>query len=416
MVCLGTRLGATGANSRRKPLLFLCFLSFFSSPVIAADQASSLSEAFEKGQAEISFRYRAEQVDQDGFNDKALASTLLTRLSFKTLSFHGTSLVLEVDDLSFIGDDRFNSTRNRRTTYPVIADPDGIGVNQAYLNFQFERTNSSARIGRQRVNRGNQRFVGGVGWRQNEQTFDAIDLQWKLDTFSLNYTYVSRVARIFGPDAGTPPASLDADTHFLNGQFDFSHGARVATYAYFLDFEDAASASNKTFGVRLTAAPTIEGLSFPLAVEFADQKEHGNNPADYSVHYLALEAGVTGSLGSLSLGQEILEGSATGAFSTPLATLHKFQGWADKFLSTPLNGIDDRYVTLKTRLGAVQLMAGYHWFEADVGGANFGDELDVSVSWNTGDHLKWLVKAARYDADTYASDTTKAWLMLTVTF
>jgi hypothetical protein len=31
-------------------------------------------------------------------------------------------------------------------------------------------------------------------------------------------------------------------------------------------------------------------------------------------------------------------------FTTPLATLHKFQGWADKFLTTPVNGLADLYV------------------------------------------------------------------------
>ena len=41
-------------------------------------------------------------------------------------------------------------------------------------------------------------------------------------------------------------------------------------------------------------------------------------------------------------GYEVLgadDGAALTSFQTPLATLHKFQGWADKFLTTPPNGI-----------------------------------------------------------------------------
>ena len=53
------------------------------------------------------------------------------------------------------------------------------------------------------------------------------------------------------------------------------------------------------------------------------------------------------------------EGADKGApftsFQTLLATLHKFQGWADKFLTTPPNGIRDLYgsagYTLKKAVG-----------------------------------------------------------------
>ena len=42
-------------------------------------------------------------------------------------------------------------------------------------------------------------------------------------------------------------------------------------------------------------------------------------------------------------GIEYLEGNGTIGFSTPLATLHKFQGFADVFLTTPASGITDAY-------------------------------------------------------------------------
>ena len=44
-----------------------------------------------------------------------------------------------------------------------------------------------------------------------------------------------------------------------------------------------------------------------------------------------------------------MEGNGVKGFTTPLATLHKFQGWADKFLATPVNGIEDEYVNLSAR-------------------------------------------------------------------
>ena len=48
------------------------------------------------------------------------------------------------------------------------------------------------------------------------------------------------------------------------------------------------------------------------------------------------------------VGWERLSGSEReGQFQTPLATLHAFNGWADKFLSTPVNGIEDLYFRVR---------------------------------------------------------------------
>ena len=393
-------------------LSLLCFTN----PALASEQAGSLAEAFSGGKAGVSFRYRLENVDQDGFREDALASTLRSRLHYRTLDYLGTSLVLEVEDVSHLGNDRFNSTRNTRVMYPVVADPSGTGVNQFYLTFKPEGFNWQSQIGRQRINRDNQRFIGGVGWRQNEQTYDAVDVQWHDDSASIGYTYVDGVARIFGPDTGTPAASLESDSHLLNGLVSFGPAGDLAAYAYFLDFENATSVSNRTVGLRYAVKPSADGMVFPLVLEFANQRDYGDNPADYSVNYRLFEAGISAGRGTFTVGNEILEGSATGAFVTPLATLHKFQGWADKFLATPGGGIDDRYIAARTRLGTFNLVASYHRFQSETDGTDYGSELDLSLGCSLGEHVQLLVKAASYEADTHSSDTTKLWLMLSASF
>ena len=137
-----------------------------------AEEVNSLAEAFTQGKAHVNFRYRYEQVDQDGISKDADASTLKTRINFNTATYRGFSVFLEADDVSYIGNEKFNNTRNGKTNYPTVADPDGTDINQAYINLVTEPANF--RLGRQRINRDNQRFVGGVAWRQNEQTFDAL--------------------------------------------------------------------------------------------------------------------------------------------------------------------------------------------------------------------------------------------------
>jgi hypothetical protein len=67
-----------------------------------------------------------------------------------------------------------------------------------------------------------------------------------------------------------------------------------------------------------------------------------------------------------------------GSFLTPLATLHKFNGWADKFLVTPLEGLSDLYFTAGGLIGPVKGLATFHLFTAAEGGEELGHELTSS--------------------------------------
>src|SRR3546814_12023345 len=60
---------------------------------------------------------------------------------------------------------------------------------------------------------------------------------------------------------------------------------------------------------------------------------------------------------SLNGNYEVL-GSDAGvfAFQTPLATLHKFQGWADLFLTTPSAGVRDLNFTLTKKFPAIPVL------------------------------------------------------------
>ena len=99
-------------------------------------------------------------------------------------------------------------------------------------------------------------------------------------------------------------------------------------------------------------------------------------------------------------------------FRTPLGTLHKFQGWTDRFLVTPADGVQDRWMTVGTELGKANVTLAYHDFRADHGGATYGSEAGLSVTYPVRDNLNFLFKTARYSAETDAADTSKFWLML----
>ena len=184
-------------------------------------------------------------MDQDGIDDTASALTLKSRITVNTGSFEGFSAGVEVDNVTDIIDN-YNSTTNGETDYPVVADPTGTDVNQFFLKYTAD--NFSATAGRQRILHNNQRFVGGVGWRQNEQTYDGYRFQINpAKGFSADYSYIYNVNRIFGPDS--PKADLHGQFHLLNTGYKINKEHKINAYAYLLDFDTAAALSTDTYGV-----------------------------------------------------------------------------------------------------------------------------------------------------------------------
>ena len=383
----------------------------------AADQEQSDSTLNSKGQLDLDFRYRYELVDQFGIAKDAHASTLRTRLAYRSPYFSTFGFQIEFDDLRPIGNELYNSTRNGITDRPVVADPAGADVNQALLLYRGIDS-TLIRAGRQRIKLDNHRFIGDVGWRQNDQTYDGLSLNnTSLPNTRLEYAYIDRVNRIFGPDSGTPAAEFRSDSHVLNGNYQLSPNWDVTAYAYFLDLENAPSSSNRTAGIRVKGSADLgEKISSSYTFEYASQQDYGSNPNSYSADYFLLEgalvtAGITG-----KVGYELLGGDSLQAFQTPLATLHAFQGWADMFLSTPADGIEDLYASIATETHGANLALIYHRFEPEAGGPSYGSEWDLVMKKSFAKRYSLVLKYANYDARSHASDTEKLWVMLSANF
>ncbi len=390
-----------------------------------ADQP--LSDLFTQGKPILDARYRFENVDQNNDLRDANAQTLRTRAGFQSGQWYGLSGLLEVDNVSRIGDDAYNSTRNGQKEYAVVADPDGTEVNQALLRYDHKL--GSAVLGRQRINLDNQRFIGSVAWRQNEQTFDGALTQLKpLDGLTLSYAYLDQVNTVFGPDNGrydnlTNPANIDGHSHLINAQYVFMPQLTATAYSYLLDLDNIAVAptaaegtlSSQTSGLRLNGV--VAGVSY--ALEYAQQKDYGDNPLELDSEYYLAELGYTLKGVQLKVGYEVLggdNGSGNRAFQTPLATKHAFQGWADQFLTTPADGIEDAYVGVTAPLLGGTLQAWYHDFSTEQGSDDYGDEIDLSYAHPIPGvkGLVGLLKYATYDSDDKARtvDTDKVWLQL----
>jgi hypothetical protein len=383
------------------------------------DANDDLARAFAEGKFNVAFRYRFENVDEEPFTEEANASTLRTRLTYTTANWRGLGALIEMDDLRSVGDDNYNSTRNGETQRPIVADPEATDLNQMALKYTGLE-NAEIVVGRQRILRGNERFVGPVGWRQNEQTMDSASIGYKFgDRLQAWYGYVSQVNRVFGPDDGAPPADLTGNTHLADVSYAFGAAAKLTAYGYFLDFEEAPALSSQTLGARLAGDIALGSeWALPYALEYATQQDYGDNTADYDTEYYLAEAGVRWQKLTARLSYEVLGADDTGAFQTPLATLHAFQGWADKFLATPASGIRDEYLRFAYKpamtgpFEAIDFAAVYHVFDADFGPASYGDEFDLQVSARVS-RVTLILKYATYTAESLPyTDTDKIWFSM----
>lgn len=397
-------------------------------PSLAANQPGDL---FDNGKPILDLRYRFEQVDQDNALRDARANTLRARVGYQTGAWNGFSGLVEFDAVSHLDGDHFNDTRNGQTCYSAVPDPKGSEVNQALVRYDAEQ--GSVALGRQRINLDNQRFVGGVAWRQNEQTFDAALLQFRpLKALAFTYAYIDQVNTVFGPDDGpyaaaTNPANIDGHSHLLNLQYRPMPELVATAYQYRLGLDNIAVAagaprgtlSSTTTGLRLNG--DIGGFSY--ALEYAQQKDYDHNPWKLDSDYLLAEAGykvkgvqIKGGFESLGAG----EGAGNRAFQTPLATKHVFNGWADVFLTTPADGLEDLYIGASAPLGGGTVQLWYHDFSSERGNVDFGNEFDLSYSHALFGMkgLNGLLKYARYASDDRSRtvDTDKLWAQVQYTY
>lgn len=378
------------------PVLSACI--FTATPTFAG----SFEEAFAAGKADIDMRLRYETVDSGSVDGNA--STLRTRVGFSTADYNDITARIEFEYINAGGN------YDDGTPRPTIADPTAEELNQAWINYTGI-SDTSIKLGRQRIILDNARFVGNVGWRQNEQTFDAITITNKsINDTSITFSNISQINTITGGEA-------DTNHNILNIIIDKTSIGKISAYAYIIDNDIAAATSDHTsLGVRLNGAKD----NFLYTAEYAQQSDSGDSTADFKPTYLFIEGGYKIDKTKVFLGQETLGSDNGVGFNTPLATKHAFNGWADQFLGTPAAGLNDIYIKAVTGFSGFKLVAVYHDFSADTGNNDYGTELDLLLVKPLNKNVKALIKFADFSADANngigKADTQKIWLALEAKF
>jgi hypothetical protein len=392
----------------------------FDKPV---ENALKLGHYGKYGQVKFDLRYRYEHVDDEWgpnktFLKNANANTLRLRAGYLTPEFYGFQGYAEYQGLAAL-QEHYNSTRNGLNQYSTVADPDKSELDQLWISYKGI-PDTTIIGGRQRIKMDDDRFIGNVGWRQLEQTYDgALLVNKSVPNLAATAGYIGNVQ--------TPTATTDVMTSpFVNLNYTVGDYGNVVGYAYWIDYDDPTKykKSSQTYGLRFAGAKQINDIfGVMYTAEWSTQSDYRRNPNNYRANRWNVMGGVTVYGITLSGAMEQLDGGAgldnavgDNAFQTPLGTNHAFQGWADKFLVTPGAGIRDVFTTLSTQVFGTNLAFVYHSFKDDTGNVNYGDEYDFLATKKFGQHYHVLAKYAYYNANRYSTDTQKVWVEAGVNF
>jgi hypothetical protein len=344
----------------------------------------------------LNVRARYEFGDQQGLEDSN-AATIRARVGLKSQNYNGFSGLVEFEATRAAEATSYRPGLYAAPGKVVIADPESTELNR--IQVEYNKDDNQAVIGRQRIIINNARFVGNVGWRQNEQTFDAFYYKnTMIEDLAIEYAYLDRVHRIFGSQAPYNARTWDSQSNIVNAKYSGLKGHTFAAYAYLLDFENAAAASSDSVGANYDFKGTVaDDYTVTGYAEFAYQQDADNNPIDYDAIYLHFIASIARDGWSGNVGYELLgAGDGLGAFQTPLATAHKFEGWNDQFLATPANGVQDFYIGIGIPVPKVPMKLIFHHFTADSGSATYGNEIDYLAVHKFNPKTTALAKASYY--------------------
>jgi hypothetical protein len=403
----------------------------------AIEDALNFYHYGKNGAVKIDLNYRYENVDQDKgakyldkFPQTANANTVRARLGLLSPLFHGLQGYVEYEGNLAMQED-YNSTINGLKQFSTVADPDRSELNQFWLSYNGI-PDTLIKGGRQRIKLDDDRFIGNVGWRQMETTFDSVLIthnNQQLFGLVVNAGYIGSVQTF----TGTTEA---IEAPILNVSYKWGDYGLLVGYGYWLDYTEQENfeKSNATYGLRFTnyqkpgdTFKVSDNYGLVYTAEWGHQEDYGHGPTAYEADRINLMGGFTAYNFTFQGAMEQLDGNGLNRhFDTPLGTNHAFQGWADLFLTTPDNGIRDVSATVVSILdrGDLILTGTFHDFTDDTGQQAYGTEWDFQAVKKFGKHYSLLAKYAYYNADnannpagTYTTtDTQKIWIQGNISF
>lgn len=424
----------------RTALAAIIVSALYSPPTLAGitqdvEDALNFYHYGHNGAVKIDLNYRWENVNQDNVMTKPIggvpgpvqpntanANTLRLRAGLLSPTFYGIQGYAEFEGNWAMQHD-FNSLRNDKQGFSVIADPEKAELNQLWISYTGI-PDTIIKGGRQRIKLDDDRYIGNVGWRQMEHTYDSVLLthsNQQIYGLVINAGYIGNVQTITSTSEGlTAP--------ILNVNYKVGDYGNIIGYGYWLDYTEQENyeKSSATYGLRFSnwlkpgdTYKISDNFGLVYTAEWAYQQDYGHGPTSYNVNRYNFMGGATAFNVTLQGAVEQLDGRGLNkTFDTPLGTNHAFQGWADLFLITPADGIRDVFGTAHVQLdrGNLVLTGVFHDYTDDTGSVHFGDEWNFQALWKFGKHYSLLAKYANYNADKFGTDTQRIWFQGNVNF
>ncbi|WPJ96794.1 alginate export family protein [Coraliomargarita algicola] len=367
--------------------------------VVANTAESFLDTTFYKlesavpGKFNLDARLRYESFDLQNAvpaNDRD-GHSLRLRYGYTTPNLSGFTAMIEGETVTRVGG-------QVNDIHPLDEAGDGTDLNQLWLQYQ-DAEYGHIKLGRQIYALDDHRFIGHVGWRQNIQTFDAVTAEYSgIEKLSVKPFYLAEQHSVNG-------LHNELKAYGLNVAYRFSKAFVATAFYYDIDGDEAsnADASNETLGLRVTGTVMLDELPITYAASLAEQTDAGASSKDYDAAYYAADVSTQIEAVTLGGGFEIMQAE----FRTPLATVHKFNGFADALLPTGgfANGLEDLYLYAGYTLpigNGIPVKVIYHWFDSESSGAagqDGGKEIDLVASYRINQYVSLLAKYGDYESD-----------------
>ncbi|MDH5525989.1 MAG: hypothetical protein OEY97_01615 [Nitrospirota bacterium] len=365
----------------------------------------------------LDLRLRYEFEEKGNFPNAGSAGTVMTRAGYLYKHSDTTQAFAELEGV-FAAITDYNDTTSLSGwfEYPAIQDPDGYGLNQAYVSFVAPMEIHFV-AGRQRLSFANERHIGPDLWRQNDRTFDSAmvsgqflestDLDTIFSDIRIKYAYVFGVNQ---PDF--EHRDIEAQLFDLEFAMWSSKKTRVGFYSYLIDDNDfnrfmAHDLTSATFGWRYQREyRPINGhamlfMEAAMQDNYQAKPEYNNDPRflDKGTEYYLMAGEYRLGTFKVSGGYEVFTSTSrvftpSGttlyyAFQTPWASNNNFNGWRDGIeiggtntdFTIPMMGLNHLFVTVEGNLWGTDWLFAYHRSrpENTQFGHSYGPEFNVGL-------------------------------------
>lgn len=409
---------------------FINNFSFADSSMTTESFKNSFSKCLREGKVKGKFRARHEYVNDSSKSKNANALTFSGNLGYDMVCGEDEKLRIFVEmQGNWAATNSFNSLTNGHTDYPVVPDPSDIQLNNAFASYQFTDW-LHLKGGRMEKKWGDASLIGDVKWRNLGTSFDGIQATITPDFLADTSIEVDYMGN------WTNPLNKEVNMDTVLGRVVYSgfENSELSGHVILLDFNDEnyKKASTATYGVAYWVDRPIhnsymDNVSARLDLAGDVQHDYSENPDDYTVLRTMVRGTLSVSKVSFYVGHELLSSDdGQNSFQRQLATLHLVNGWADQFLRTPAEGLNDTEIGMLFKdVFSGKFKISGHFFNSHKKNIHYGNEIDASYSYPLGFILPegsaFVIKLAHFFGDKTSDnkknkDVTKLWGQLQIPF